>query len=70
MRILGLFVKIYAHRLHKCARKTLSINFNDLIEFHAIRKADCVDIKLRPGMGAKLIIKSDESTEADDGYDD
>ena len=51
-------------------KPAVTINFNDLIEFHAIRKADSVDIKLRPGMGAKLIIKSDESTEADDDYDD
>ena len=52
-------------------KSAVTINFNDLIEFHAIRKADGVDIKLRPGMGAKLIIKSDESTESDDdGYDD
>ena len=49
----------------------VTINFNDLIEFHATRKQDSIDIKLRPGMGAKLIIKSDESTEADDdGFDD
>jgi hypothetical protein len=52
-------------------KPAVTINFNDLIEFHAIRKKEGVDIKLRPGMGAKLIIKSDESTEADDdGYDD
>lgn len=52
-------------------KSAVTINFNDLIEFHAIRKNGGVEIKLRPGMGAKLIIKSDESTEADDdGYDD
>jgi len=52
-------------------KSAVTINFNDLIEFHAIRKKDGVDIKLRPGMGAKLIIKSDESTEADDDdYED
>lgn len=47
------------------------INFNDIIEFHATRKADGIDVKLRPGMGAKLIIKSDESSEyEDDGLSD
>ena len=52
-------------------KKTIvTVNFNDLIEFHATRKNDSVDIKLRPGMGAKLIIKSDESTEADNDIGD
>ena len=48
-------------------KSSVMINFNDLIEFHAIRKKEnSVEIRLRPGMGAKLIIKSDESTESDD----
>ena len=32
----------------------------------AVKKGDAVDIKLRPGMGAKLIIKSDQETEDED----
>lgn len=52
-------------------KSTSMINFNDIIEFHAINSADGLDIKLRPGMGAKLIIKSDESSEyEDDGLSD
>ena len=49
------------------AKPSVTINFNDIIEFHATKtSADDVDIRLRPGMGAKLIIKSDEATEMDD----
>lgn len=47
-----------------------SINFNDNIECHAIMKQDGVVIALRPGMSAKLLIKSDEATEADESDDD
>lgn len=45
----------------------VSVNFNDNIEFHAMRTDnDSVKITLRPGMNAKLLIKSDELTEMDD----
>jgi hypothetical protein len=45
----------------------VSINFNDIIEFHATRVDDeSVSITMRPGMDAKLLIKSDELTENDD----
>lgn len=54
-------------KITKLERNSVMINFNDLIELHAIRKKEGFDIKLRPGYGAKLFIKSDESTEADDG---
>lgn len=67
-----LLENIYRELIQKIVltnKPAVTINFNDLIEFHAIKKKDGVDIKLRPGMGAKLIIKSDESTEADE-YDD
>lgn len=40
-----------------------SVNFNDNIEFHAIRKPEGVVFTMRPGMNAKLIIKSDDVTE-------
>jgi len=57
------------YKLTLTKKPSVMINFNDIIEFHAITKKDGVEIKLRPGMGAKLIIKSDETTEADE-YDD
>lgn len=70
---------IYLENLYKylvqkavlTGKPSVTINFNDIIEFHAIRKDDKLTIKLRPGMGAKLIIKSDADTEfEDDGLDD
>lgn len=52
------------------SKQTASINFNDNIECHAIIKNEKnVLITLRPGMNAKLLIKSDETTELD-GDDD
>jgi len=48
-------------------RKTVMINFNDLIEFYAQKdKNGNAQIFIRPGMCAKLIIKSDATTEADE----
>lgn len=44
-------------------KNKVTINFNDVIEFHASRKNDGVVINCTPGMGAKLIIKNDMSTE-------
>lgn len=55
-------------KLEKTGRRSLMINFNDLIEFAIQRNNEPdggYDIYLRPGMGAKLVMKSDESTEAD-----
>jgi hypothetical protein len=51
-------------------KPSVSINFNDNIELHAITKDDKLSIFMRPGMNAKLLIKSDEITEADDDIDD
>lgn len=52
-------------------KRSTSINFSDIIEFYAERNAnDEVVISARPGMAAKLIIKSDETTEADDFEDE
>lgn len=49
------------------AEKTLaSVNFNDKIEFHAMRKDGGILFAMRPGLQAKLLIKSDEHTEDDD----
>lgn len=51
-------------------KPSASINFNDNIEFHAIVKKDGLTMSMRPGMNAKLLIKSDELTEADDDEED
>lgn len=64
---------IYRHLIAKLIasdKKSVMINFNDLIEFHAQSEGDGAKVFLRPGMGAKLIIKSDETTEADYESDD
>lgn len=65
---------IFRELLYKLAMEKTSIssiNFNDTVEMHAIVDGDGgVKITMRPGMNAKLIIKSDESTESDDGEDD
>lgn len=55
-------------KLSKSESNSIIINFNDILEFYAVKKKDNpegADIYIRPGMGAKLIIKSDVSTEAD-----
>lgn len=52
--------------------KIVSVNFNDLIEFHAVYKDGGAVINMRPGLNAKLLIKCDEVTEhtlGDDGRD-
>lgn len=51
-------------------KPSASINFNDNIECHALLKNDKVLITLRPGMNAKLLIKSDEATESDEDDDE
>lgn len=65
---------LYRHIVQKLVvsgKKTVSVNFNDIIEFHATNKDDKAVINCTPGMGAKLIIKSDAETEfEDDGLDD
>lgn len=52
-------------KLVKTGRNSVMVNFNDMIEFHVMRKDSGFDIRLRPGYNAKLIVKSDESTESD-----
>lgn len=47
-------------------KQKVTINFNDIVEFHATKNDDGAVITCTPGMGAKLIIKSDISTEDDD----
>ena len=43
------------------------LNFNDVIEFHAYKNNTNIMGSMRPGMIAKLIVKSDEITEYDYG---
>lgn len=50
--------------------KLVSVNFNDNIEIHGIMKNGTVNITMRPGMNAKLLIKCDEVTEHTMGDDD
>ncbi len=70
------FVKnIFRHLLEKIKltnKSSASVNFNDNIEFHALVKADSFSLTMRPGMNAKLLIKSDATTESEelDDYDD
>ena len=53
-------------KLIKSERNSVIINFNDIIEFYAQKEEDGCKVYIRPGMGAKLIIKSDISTEESD----
>lgn len=46
-------------------KRIVSINFNNIVEFHATRKDDGLVITATPGMCGKRIIKSDKSTEDD-----
>jgi hypothetical protein len=50
--------------------KLVSVNFNDNIEIHGIMKNGTVNITMRPGMNAKLLIKCDEITEHTMGDDE
>lgn len=43
--------------------KLVTVNFNDNIEIHGSMKNNEVKIFMRPGLNAKLLIKSDEFTE-------
>jgi hypothetical protein len=43
--------------------KLVSVNFNDNIEIHGVMKNGTVNIIMRPGMNAKLLIKCDQITE-------
>ena len=40
-----------------------SVNFNDNIEIHAVLKNDAIQMLMRPGLNAKLLIKNDGITE-------
>lgn len=53
-------------KLVSSGQKKVMINFNEYIEFNASMKDEKVTVSLHPGMAAKLIIKDDGVTEADD----
>lgn len=74
------FLNMFEYLLHDLGQNPeqmlSSVNFNDNVEVHAMRKKqsddgtdDLVSFSMRPGMNAKLIVKSDSSTE-EDGSDD
>lgn len=50
--------------------KIVSVNFNDIFEIHGVEKNGEVNINMRPGVDAKLLIKCDEITEHTMGDDD
>lgn len=66
-------INIFKYLMEKITltgKPSASVNFNDNIEIHAIVKDDStVNMSMRPGMSAKLIIKSDETTEYEDMND-
>ena len=65
--ILNIFRKLLQDLADDPNKNHVSVNFNDNIEFHALRdEDDFVKLAMRPGMHAKLLIKSDESTEDDE----
>lgn len=68
--ILNIFRKLLRELGAHPDQNQVSVNFNDLIEFHASRnEEDEVVLLMRPGLNAKLLIKSDETTE-DEEYED
>ena len=65
--ILNIFRQLLQDLADDPNKNHVSVNFNDNIEFHALRdEDDFVKLAMRPGMHAKLLIKSDESTEDDE----
>ena len=65
------FMNLFEYMLYELGHDegltSSEVNFNDNVEFHAIRKKEGVVFTMRPGMNAKLIIKSDETTEDERG---
>ena len=65
--ILNIFRKLLQDLGDNPTKTLSSVNFNDNIEFHAMRDDEgFVKLAMRPGLNAKLLIKSDETTEEDD----
>lgn len=70
--IYNIFQKLLITIASHPEQNLVSVNFNDNIEFHCARDDDDpqkVSFAMRPGLHAKLLIKSDESTEFDDDDD-
>lgn len=69
--VLNIFRKLLRELGASPDQNQITINFNDLIEFHVYKnEEDEVNFFMRPGLNAKLLIKSDELTEDDDYEDD
>lgn len=67
--IRNIFRKLLAEIAEHPEMSLVSVNFNDNIEFHAARSEDDeskIILAMRPGLNAKLLIKSDEMTEDDE----
>lgn len=60
---LNLFKKLLYDLGEDESKELVSVNFNDNIEIHALRKDGGVLFSMRPGYNTKLIVKSDDSTE-------
>lgn len=58
--------KFLIEKMNLTNKQSASVNFNDNIEFHALMKGNEMILTMRPGMNAKLLIKSDETTEAEE----
>jgi len=59
-------VKELLYRIGTLNERSASINFNDTLEIHVYKdKTQNININIRPGVNAKLLIKSDEVTEED-----
>lgn len=68
------FLNLFTYMLYELGQDPKltmsSVNFNDNIEFHALRQdEDKIMLTMRPGMNAKLLIKSDSATEEIGGDD-
>lgn len=71
--IYNIFQKMLVTISENPDQNLVSVNFNDNIEFHCVRDEDDpqkVSFAMRPGLHAKLLIKSDEATEDDDVFDE
>lgn len=60
---LNLFKKLLFDIGQDPSKELVSVNFNDNIEVHVLRKDGGIIFSMRPGYNTKLIVKSDNSTE-------
>lgn len=63
MFFLNIFKKLLYDLGEDPTKELVSVNFNDNIEIHALRKDGGVIFSMRPGYNTKLIVKSDNITE-------